>query len=127
MDKNPILHLRGPCIDSSVVDTKYVFLPEVKNDYIFQGFSGLSAVIGNLSKNSWDFVSFSGPSESIITTTDNLMDFPFGRQKWIAKTPCGKNKTEHTFLKFSKVIKNCCLNSLLKQISIDVIDIDWEF
>jgi hypothetical protein len=47
------LHLRGACIKKAEFDTDYVFYKTETEDFIFQGFSGKSFIIGSSDNDTW--------------------------------------------------------------------------
>jgi len=106
MTKYPVFHLRGLFTDSQEFDTKYVFLHDLKNntDYIFQGFSALTKIVGSRSKNSWDFVlnAHQSKNSSIIAKIDNLKNLPFGTKNWTRTTNDGKLQSITILVKLSK-------------------------
>ena len=108
MSKYPIFHLRGPYTNSQKLDTKYVFLHDWKNnpDYIFQGLSGLTRIVGSISGNSWDFLSFADQNKnfSLIARIDNLNKFPFGTKNWTKTANDGKHQNTTFLMKLSMVL-----------------------
>ena len=80
--KSPIFHLRGQCRMDPATDNLYVFNFEsiTKSVYKFQGFSGLSDIIGDFYTNYWDIITYNsttGYSNEIGYLRD-VSKFPFG-------------------------------------------------
>jgi hypothetical protein len=105
MSKYPVFHLRGPFTDSQDFDTKYVFLHDWKNnpDYILQGFSALTKIVGNRSTNSWDFVLNQKQNVSMIAQINDLKNLPFGTKNWTRTSNDGKNQSILFLMKLSRV------------------------
>jgi hypothetical protein len=107
--KSPIFHLRGPCALDTNIDSKYIFNFHLnkKGDYVFQGFAGLTDIVGNVARNSWEFVSYNLTSgqTNVIGTLSPLKELPVGYNTWKLMIPSGNDKNKTVELKLTKVVK----------------------
>lgn len=106
--KYPVFHLRGPCTVGKAIDSKYSvkFDSHVEFDYIFQGFGGLTDLVGS-SRGSWKFIGYNETTGQSVVIADlnNFYEFPFGRKKWsiFNDKNCLENQSTASFIVLSKV------------------------
>ncbi len=102
--KSPIFHLRGQIAANSAVDNLYTFKFELitKNVYKFQGFSGLSDIIGNFDVNAWLIITYNTTTDTYdyIGSLGDASRFPFGTNTWYLKSTISGR---YLPMKFSKV------------------------
>jgi hypothetical protein len=84
--KSPIFHLRGQCTTNPAVDDLYIFKFELiaSSVYKFQGFSGLSDIIGNFDGYSWRIITYNKTTDTsdYIGYLSDVSKFPFGTRIW---------------------------------------------
>jgi len=82
--------LNGKCRLDPDIDILYVFKFEsiMESMYRFQGFSGLSDIIGNFSTNKWNIITYNSTYD-ISNEAGYLSDvskFPIGTNTWLFHT-----------------------------------------
>jgi hypothetical protein len=84
--KSPIFHLRGQYTYNPAVDDLYIFKFELiaSSVYKFQGFSGLSDIIGNFDGYSWRLITYNKTTDTsdYIGSLSDVSKFPFGTRIW---------------------------------------------
>ncbi len=84
--KSPIFHLRGKCRVDPATDNLYTFNFESisRSIYKFQGFSGLSDIIGDFETNLWTIITYNSTTgnTSEIGYLEDVSKFPFGTNYW---------------------------------------------
>jgi hypothetical protein len=84
--KSPIFHLRGKSRMDPATDNLYTFNFESisKSIYKFQGFSGLSDIIGDFETNLWTILTYNSTTgnSSEIGYLEDVSKFPFGTNYW---------------------------------------------
>ena len=98
--KYHILNLRGSCSEDSRIDSKYVLFKNENEEFIFQGFSGKSFIIGDRHNNAWKLVI----GELLIGIWKPYLNFPIGIRDWmITGGYCSQTSNNSVPIKLSMV------------------------